>query len=294
MCWIFYFRLFSIRTFTYLKIAGLLQAAKANPPLHEGDQILYINGHSMSDQSHEHAVMLIKASKELKPCELIMVIKPQGWFIVAMYPTEPIRATITLYLIRRPVRATITLYPIGRPVRATSTLYPIGRPVRATSTLYPIGRPVRATSTLYPIGRPVRATSTLYPIGRPVRATITLYPIGRPVRATITRYPIGRPVRATITLYPIRRFLICITDLSRVNPITFNQSATHSDNPEENVKASLLHLRESLRDGTALLQFDVSKNIINLLAYVTCIFTCKMVDYHLQAQVLSVLIGNTL
>ena len=229
MCWILYFRLFSIRTFTYLKIAGLLQAAKANPPLHEGDQILYINGHSMSDQSHEHAVMLIKASKELKPCELIMVIKPQGWFIVAMYPTEPIRATITLYLIRRPVRATITLHPIGRPVRATITLYPI-----------------------------------------------------------------GRPVRATITLYPIRRFLICITDLSRVNPITFNQSATHSDNPEENVKASLLHLRESLRDGTALLQFDVSKNIINLLAYVTCIFTCKMVDYHLQAQVLSELIGNTL
>ena len=49
-----------------------------------------------------------------------------------------------------------------------------------------------------------------------------------------------------------------ITDLSRVNPITFNQSTTHSDNPEENVRASLLHLRESLRDGTALLQFDVS------------------------------------
>ena len=56
----------------------LLQAANANPPLHEGDQILYINGHSMSDQTHEQAVMLIKASKELRPCELIMVIKPQG------------------------------------------------------------------------------------------------------------------------------------------------------------------------------------------------------------------------
>ena len=55
-----------------------LQAANANPPLHEGDQILYINGHSMSDQTHEQAVMLIKASKELRPCELIMVIKPQG------------------------------------------------------------------------------------------------------------------------------------------------------------------------------------------------------------------------
>ena len=59
-------------------VTDLLQAAKANPPLHEGDQILYINGHSMSDQTHEQAVMLIKASKELRPCELIMVIKPQG------------------------------------------------------------------------------------------------------------------------------------------------------------------------------------------------------------------------
>ncbi|XP_065896646.1 tyrosine-protein phosphatase non-receptor type 4-like [Dysidea avara] len=97
-------------------------AAKANPSLNEGDQILYINGHSMADQTHEQAVMMIKASKELRPCELVLVIKPH--------------------------------------------------------------------------------------------------------------------------------------DLSRINPLPMDQSTAQSDNPEENVKISLQQLRESLRDGTALLQFD--------------------------------------
>ena len=41
-----------------------------------------------------------------------------------------------------------------------------------------------------------------------------------------------------------------------------DQSAAQSDNPEENVKISLQQLRESLRDGTALLQFDVSSQVL--------------------------------
>ena len=53
-----------------------------------------------------------------------------------------------------------------------------------------------------------------------------------------------------------------LTDLSRINPLPMDQSAAQSDNPEENVKISLQQLRESLRDGTALLQFDVSSQVL--------------------------------
>jgi len=49
----------------------------------------------MLDQTHEQAVMLIKASKELRPCELVLVIKPHGklpqgllWTMVEAIPPE--------------------------------------------------------------------------------------------------------------------------------------------------------------------------------------------------------------
>lgn len=52
-------------------------AVVCNPPVEEGDQVLYINGKSVADRTHEQVIMMIKASQETTPSELVLIIKPR-------------------------------------------------------------------------------------------------------------------------------------------------------------------------------------------------------------------------
>ena len=54
-----------------------LQASKCNPPLEEGDQIIYINGKSVTESSHDDVILMIKASMESFPPELVLIVKPK-------------------------------------------------------------------------------------------------------------------------------------------------------------------------------------------------------------------------
>ena len=55
----------------------LPQAEKCNPPLEEGDQLLYINSKSVTHCRHEEVIGMIRASREQSPCELILIVKPK-------------------------------------------------------------------------------------------------------------------------------------------------------------------------------------------------------------------------
>ena len=52
------------------------QAATVVPKLTEGDQVLFINGTTVADKNHEQVVMLIRETRDLRPRELKLVVKP--------------------------------------------------------------------------------------------------------------------------------------------------------------------------------------------------------------------------
>ena len=54
-----------------------LQAEKSNPPLEEGDQLLYINSKPVSHARHEEVITMIRASRDKTPMELILIVKPK-------------------------------------------------------------------------------------------------------------------------------------------------------------------------------------------------------------------------
>lgn len=53
------------------------QAEKSNPPLEEGDQLLYINSKPVAQCKHEDVIGLIRASRDQTPAELILIVKPK-------------------------------------------------------------------------------------------------------------------------------------------------------------------------------------------------------------------------
>ena len=44
-----------------------MQAALCNPPLEEGDQVLYICGKSVAEKTHEDIIKMIQASRDQDP-----------------------------------------------------------------------------------------------------------------------------------------------------------------------------------------------------------------------------------
>lgn len=54
------------------------QAAKCNPPIEEGDQVLYINGKSVAEQSHDNVIQMIRTSREQNPNEMVVIVKPRN------------------------------------------------------------------------------------------------------------------------------------------------------------------------------------------------------------------------
>jgi tyrosine-protein phosphatase non-receptor type 4 len=59
------------------KVSPQSPAEKSNPPLEEGDQLLYINSRPVSHCRHEEVIDMIRASRERTPCELILIVKPK-------------------------------------------------------------------------------------------------------------------------------------------------------------------------------------------------------------------------
>ena len=51
-----------------------LQAAHCNPPLEEGDQVLYINGKSVGDRTHDQVILMLRAGSGE---ELVLIVKPR-------------------------------------------------------------------------------------------------------------------------------------------------------------------------------------------------------------------------
>ncbi|PAA86025.1 hypothetical protein BOX15_Mlig018703g2 [Macrostomum lignano] len=58
------------------KVAPNMPADISIPRLHEGDQVLYINGRDMGTHTHEQAVQFIKAAAEKHSGELVLVVRP--------------------------------------------------------------------------------------------------------------------------------------------------------------------------------------------------------------------------
>uniref|UniRef100_A0A1I8HS95 protein-tyrosine-phosphatase n=1 Tax=Macrostomum lignano TaxID=282301 RepID=A0A1I8HS95_9PLAT len=58
------------------KVAPNMPADISIPRLHEGDQVLYINGRDMGTHTHEQAVHFIKAAAEKHSGELVLVVRP--------------------------------------------------------------------------------------------------------------------------------------------------------------------------------------------------------------------------
>lgn len=54
------------------------QAARCNPPVEEGDQVLYINGKSVAEQSHDNVIKMIRTSREQNPNEMVVIVKPRN------------------------------------------------------------------------------------------------------------------------------------------------------------------------------------------------------------------------
>ena len=48
-------------------LCTLVQAALCNPPLEEGDQVLYICGKSVAEKTHEQVIGMIRSSREVDP-----------------------------------------------------------------------------------------------------------------------------------------------------------------------------------------------------------------------------------
>ncbi|XP_064402254.1 tyrosine-protein phosphatase non-receptor type 4-like [Halichondria panicea] len=49
-----------------------------NPPLEEGDQILYINGKTVTEQTHDRLITMIATSREQSSRELVLIVKPRN------------------------------------------------------------------------------------------------------------------------------------------------------------------------------------------------------------------------
>ena len=60
-----------------LLLLSLSQAEKSNPPLEEGDQLLYINSKPVTHCRHEEVIGMIRASHDQTPCDLILIVKPK-------------------------------------------------------------------------------------------------------------------------------------------------------------------------------------------------------------------------
>jgi hypothetical protein len=58
------------------KVTPNTPAATVIPRLIDADQVLFINGTSVSDKTHEQVVQLIRETRNLSPCELDLIIKP--------------------------------------------------------------------------------------------------------------------------------------------------------------------------------------------------------------------------
>lgn len=55
-----------------------LQADLCVPRLNEGDQVVLINGRDVAGHTHDQVVLLIRASCETHPGELVLLVRPNG------------------------------------------------------------------------------------------------------------------------------------------------------------------------------------------------------------------------
>ncbi|XP_066998363.2 tyrosine-protein phosphatase non-receptor type 4 [Anabrus simplex] len=60
------------------RVAPNTPADHCYPKLHEGDQILFINGHDVSGMLHEEVVSLIRASRDSASGELVLTVRPNA------------------------------------------------------------------------------------------------------------------------------------------------------------------------------------------------------------------------
>ena len=54
------------------------QASRSNPPIEEGDQVLHINGTSVTELTHKEVMSMIRAIGELNSSEMAVIVKPQN------------------------------------------------------------------------------------------------------------------------------------------------------------------------------------------------------------------------
>jgi len=53
-------------------------ASRSNPPIEEGDQVLHINGTSVTELTHDEVISMIRASGELNSSEMVVIVKPRN------------------------------------------------------------------------------------------------------------------------------------------------------------------------------------------------------------------------
>lgn len=58
------------------------QADLCVPRLNEGDQVVLINGRDIAEHTHDQVVMFIKASCERHSGELVLLVRPNGEWLV--------------------------------------------------------------------------------------------------------------------------------------------------------------------------------------------------------------------
>ncbi|XP_062518188.1 tyrosine-protein phosphatase non-receptor type 4-like isoform X2 [Corticium candelabrum] len=58
------------------KVAANTPAATVVPRIIDADQVLFINGTSVTDKAHEQVVQLIRETRNLNPCALDLIVKP--------------------------------------------------------------------------------------------------------------------------------------------------------------------------------------------------------------------------
>lgn len=60
------------------RVAPQTPADRSVPRICEGDQVVLINGHDVSNLMHEEVVSLIRSSREYRSGELVLTVKPNG------------------------------------------------------------------------------------------------------------------------------------------------------------------------------------------------------------------------
>ena len=63
------------------RVAPKTPADCCHPKLHEGDQVVYINGIDVNGMLHEHVVNLIRQSRDTGNGELILTVRPRALYI---------------------------------------------------------------------------------------------------------------------------------------------------------------------------------------------------------------------